>query len=174
MSKPTPSQHTYPGSPGALMGLLSTSVVTWLLLGAMAYSDAIAEEAQFVLNLFLCVVLVTTLSLASAELPSAGQSRRGASRGSAYYTASVTGFGASIVYALVSSNWDSGHKRLFWGLGGFYGGILLEAATGFYAACARRLRESMYESETETGVSEAQVSEPRVSEPPVPQAVKQD
>lgn len=134
------------------MRFLSTSFSVWLLIGALAYGDniLIPDEARFFLIAILFAILLTCLILASAFFPAS----RGL-QGGAYYTAATTGFGIRAVYAFVSDGWADGFRRFFWALGGFFGGMLLEASTGFCYACACRLQAALFGSGSESGVSRA-------------------
>ncbi|KAF6787589.1 hypothetical protein CMUS01_16446 [Colletotrichum musicola] len=137
MSAPAISRN--PGDAGLTMGLASTSFVAWLLVGALAYGDdsLAVLEALPLLTGSLSTVSVVCLIFAANELQVAGKRQ-----GGAYYTAAVVGFGISASYSLVSSGWASGHRRVFWALGGIFGGVLFEAATRFCASCAHRLQAS--------------------------------
>lgn len=124
---------------GILVGFLSTSFVFWLLIGALAYSDGtfVSLEALPFLTAPLSVFMVTCLVFVAAEVPAI------------YYTAAITGFGISAVYSLVSVGWANNHRRVFWALGGLFGGLLLEAVTGLHRICARRLFISLDEAQRE-------------------------
>ncbi|KAL0935575.1 uncharacterized protein CTRU02_210166 [Colletotrichum truncatum] len=147
-TKPPPKA----GDAGVLMGLLSTSFVAWLLIGALAHCDDsfMPVETAWILTASLSFILAVCLILSTAECPTSTHSQ-----GAAYYTAAIMGFGVSTIYALTSNGWYHNQRRVFWSLSGLFGGIFLEASTGFFSSCARRLQASMINSESVTGLSGA-------------------
>ncbi|GJC86982.1 hypothetical protein ColLi_09820 [Colletotrichum liriopes] len=145
MSVPHP-QHQ-PVSTGTLIGLLSTSFVAWLIIGALAYSDAtfVSDDILPFFTAPLSVILVTCLVLVTAEVPSI------------YYTAAITGFGISAVYSLVSGGWANNHRRIFLAFGGLFGGLLLEAFTGLHTFCTRWLETTLASAQREKRRKDEQV-----------------
>ncbi|WYZ38332.1 hypothetical protein EsH8_III_000246 [Colletotrichum jinshuiense] len=150
MSAPSLSRDVEGAS--LIMSLLSTSFVAWLLIGASAYGDDsfIPVEALPLFTGLLSTIFVVCLIFATAELQTARPGRSGV-----YYTAAIMGFGVSASYSLISSGWANAHHRIFWALGGTFGGLLLETLTGFCAFCARWLQASISHPEPETGISRA-------------------
>lgn len=141
----TLSQESVPT--GLLMSLLSTSIVAWLIIGALAYGDEAftSPDVMPFFTLILSMVMVACLVVFAAIF----QDTR-PSRGGVYYTAAITGFGASTVYSVTSAGWGNVHRRIFWSYGGIFGGVLVEALTGGYTLFARRLESSLPDGQRET------------------------
>ncbi|KAK2740483.1 hypothetical protein CKAH01_18581 [Colletotrichum kahawae] len=144
----SPTNHP-PKAEGAslLMSLFSTSFVAWLLIGALAHADRSFMDIQSLPPFvgLLSIILVTCLILAIVETEGNMPRQSGV-----YYTAAMTGLGASASYCLVTTGWESNYNRIFWALGGIYGGLLLETSTGLYTFFARWLDACVSRPELQT------------------------
>lgn len=127
-------------SAGPLIGTLATSLVAWLIMGALAYGDGtiitIDTTAAFTKILFL--ILLSSLFFAALETSYAWPNRV-----AAIYTAATMGFGATASYSILSTGLGNGFHRAFWSLGGIFGGLLFEALTGVFTTCVYKLEASV-------------------------------
>ncbi|KZL68217.1 hypothetical protein CT0861_08587 [Colletotrichum tofieldiae] len=128
-------------SAGSFLSTLSVAVVCWLLIGTISYSPA--ARASVGDGFILLSVLLVPAQLVLLTL--AGAAARGLwpRRTSAIFTAGTAGFGAAILFAIwAAESWAHWGQGLFWALGGVYGGVALEVATGFWSWLGRRLERS--------------------------------